>query len=164
MNQQLYTIMYGKQNQSVKMNGTTVDFIEEYLTQSGYAEMTADNIKECLTQVVNAAYTDDKLGMLDYFFIELFLGNLETDAGMLPLWKYDIRYQVRESGKAVFYISGVTDSVVEKLPTTEQDKSLNELTQKIISTCPPSRRDELPEDDMLAAVYMSRDYWKGQFK
>jgi hypothetical protein len=162
MNHELYTVMYGKQNQSVKMNMVMVDFVERYLekhevtlTSGEIGTQIRDALQELVDDIANVS------GMTDVLFVQLFLGSIDNVYMASDLCK--VVYHEAPSGKYMYQIVETYEAVNE-YRIDEIDIEVNTLMKRILNTCPPSRRAVLPEDDLLAAVCMSRDYWKGQLR
>lgn len=179
MNENIKKVLFGNQKQSLKQNEAIVNFVEEFLLGSDFStlESTRESIMSGLEQLANRAAKEGKLSRLeDKLFVEYILGvdgraAMEGKDPCKLMWK-----SVGDNGKIAFYVEptgseNLSDYSVRlageaKSITSEQGvKAANkedlawELIKKIMDMTPPAKRAELPKDDALAAILVSKEYW-----
>lgn len=179
MNENIKKVLFGNQKQSLKQNEAIVNFVEEFLDGSDFStlESTRESILSGLEHLATVAAEGTKLRRLeDKLFVEYILGvdgraAMEGKDPCKLMWK-----PVGENGKIVFYVEptgsenlsdySVRLSEEAKQLTSEQgEKAANkedlawELIQKILSVTPQAKRAELPKEDALAAILVSKEYW-----
>jgi hypothetical protein len=185
MNEAIKKVLFGNQKQSLRQNEAIVNFVDEYLKSFGYNSIddttTARHaIANTLSNLEGGFRHGEVARLEDKLFLEYILGVDGYEAVLSGVecrlgWK-----PAGDSGKIIFYVApddmnGEHDSsplmsrltlAEEKICSREGDKARSaedeawELVNKMNSMMPPSVRAELPQDDALAAILFSQQYWK----
>jgi len=188
MNNCIKKVLFGNQKQSLRQNVAIVNFVEEYLTSSDqpYSLNTEEQVCQAIEREVNflcnnkpeAWYISDKL------FLQYILGMEGWNAISQNVPGQVLRHEVGENGKVVFTYCPMGEHSINEwsderrkaalIARKENDSwnSVNKnkaaskedeawaLVEKIIKSVPPARREQVPEDDALAAVVLSQEYWR----
>lgn len=186
MNEAIKKVLFGAQKQSLKQNEAIVNFIEDYFCANGVPsvnteqraiEAIVDNLNDIIKNVPEKWMIADKL------FVEYVLGVNARQAIAAHVPGMIETHSVGENGKVVFSFSpqcavdtdtwdedkrkyaAATRCESDSWNDSSKRKALSgeeeawKLIQEIIDACPPSQRAELPTDDALAAILLSKTYW-----
>lgn len=186
MNENVKKVLFGNQRQALKQNEAIVNFIESYMMPTDLSTDVA--VKEAILKNIEKLVDKiDKGGKLenleDKLFLEYILGVngreiLESHVPCEICTNY-----VGDHGKIAFYLNPLANvgdvktnpmallkatrnaethygSVNMKHKTAgEAEDAAWDLVQRIVRDIPPAKRSELPEDDALAAILCSKEYW-----
>lgn len=179
MNKEIQTVLFGAQKQSLRQNVAIVNFVDHVIANEP-GNTTEEKILSKLKSLYEFYNTDSCIAT-DYDESDLFLQYVVgVDAYEVIKSKTKgvfVSHGVGDNGKVVFDFvpsedaelndtiaglfesSKVWESGDGKKAASNEDKAY-ELVKKILSMCPPAMRAELPQDDVLAAVVLSEQYWK----
>lgn len=174
MNKEIQTVLFGAQKQSLRQNVAIVNFVEHVI-----ANEQGSNVEEKILNKLQSIYEAGATSNYDEadLFLQYIVGVDAYEEIKAQTKGVFVSHSVGDNGKVVFdFVPSeeveVTDRVKNlvdaqkvwddgagKKAATAED-SAYELVRKIVGMCPPGVREELPQDDVLAAVVLSQQYWK----
>ena len=190
MNNCIKKILFGNQKQSLRQNIAIVNFIEDYLTSadSQYDLNTEEQVCQAIESEIEFLRnigSADEWTVSEKLFSQYILGMEGWDAILHDVPGDVERHAVGENGKVVFTyrpldvtgdVSAQTEetrsvalaakkvndswSCEEKQEAASKEDEAWDLVEKIVNSVPPARREHVPEDDALAAVVLSQEYWR----
>lgn len=184
MNECVKTVLFGGQKQSLRQNEAIVNFVTRYLMETGNSDVSSEGgvvkgIQTALEDLVCNCMNGGKLDQIDEVLFLQYIVGMDAYEAIVSGVKGNIIYNTAgDKGKVVFdYI--ITDEFTASEQMMERNiacrenrengnlkKSLDAedeawaLINKIVNLCSPAERAELPADDALAAILLSKDYWK----
>lgn len=190
MNNCIKKILFGNQKQSLRQNIAIVNFIEDYLTSadSQYDLNTEEQVCQAIESEIEFLRnigSADEWTVSEKLFSQYILGMEGWDAILHDVPGDVERHAVGENGKVVFTyrpldVAGDVSAQTEEAHSAAlAAKKVNEswtceekreaaskedeawvLIEKIVNSVPPARREQVPEDDALAAIMLSQEYWR----
>lgn len=190
MNNCIKTVLFGNQKQSLRQNIAVVNFIEDFLvTEDKQCVLnTEEQVCQAIERKIDFLCSLTSLtGWLDSekLFLQYILGMEGWDAISHDIPGKVERHAVGKTGKVVFtycpsdvhdYWPVPTEEVrsaalaakkvndswacEEKREAASKEDEAWALVEKIVNSVPPARREQVPEDDALAAVMLSQEYWR----
>ena len=188
MNECIKKVLFGNQKQSLRQNIAIVNFVEEYLSSAAqsYSLTTEERVCQAIEREVNFLCNNkpDQWFISDKLFLQYILGVEGWEAISHDVPGQVSRHDVGENGKVVFTYCPMGEQNIaewsedkrkaaftarkendswnseEKHKAASKEDEAWALVEKIVASVPPARREQVPEDDALAAVVLSQEYWR----
>ena len=151
--------MFGAQAQAGRQLDAVVKFVAEYMNDRKYGDIT-----EALIHEAHKCAEKQSASSEEEMFLRLFLGVDGAQAAILDPNVRIEKHFVGNNGKIVYDVISDFKAQAAEVPdydvVGEKEDSAYDLVKEILALCPPSERKNLPEDDTLAALLLSKSYYK----
>lgn len=179
MNEYVMRVLFGAQKQALRQNEAVAVFVEDYI-KAGTPHVVLDSCKQVREAISSELEflcegSQPELSLSDKLFIQYILGmeayDLMRSGGRLAISSTEIgehgkvKFSLHklpefEEGAGIIYDEHVKATDRAKAQGSKEDEAWK-LVEEMLSACPPAHREDLPDDDVLAAISMSKEYWKG---
>lgn len=178
MNESVKRLLFGNQKQSLRQNEAISHFVEEYIGAGSVTDLVElrQMVMNNVAKAVEKFDAGEGVGLADKLFIEYIVGS-DGLAAVQEHVPCSIKWKpVGDNGKVMFYLEPAGNvegtaalnlsAQASKYESKESKKAASredeawELVRKMLSSIAPSMREELPTDDALAAIMVSKEYWR----
>lgn len=186
MNEHIMRVLFGAQKQAKRQNEAMVNFIEGYIEagNSGLKLESDEDVKRVLRDELQyLSECPSEWGLSDKLFVQYLLGVEAAELMLGGVSGVIVGKEAGERGKYVFYYLGSNLPFHKPEPEEQRERSNRvfseyerandssamlrglyeddawRLIEEILAEYPADMRAALPEDDALAAVWLSQDYW-----